>query len=143
MARYRVCLVAVLLGAVCCMSLLAQDRQADEAGLPPRVLTAEPADRAVDVDFRLREIKVTFDRPMRTGRNHSWMILREHGTYPGYEGSPEPRWENDGRTCVLPVRLSPDTLYAVGINSYRHTGFRDAEGRPAVPYAWVFRTKGD
>ena len=127
---------------VCCSVLLAQDKDAKEEGVfPPRVVKTEPADRALDVDPSVREIKVTFDRPMTTGKNYSWIVLTEYGIYPGYRGSPEPRWEEDGRTCVLDVRLSPDTLYAVGVNSFRHTGFRDAAGRPAVPFAWVFKTR--
>ena len=78
---------------------------------------------------------------MNVERTWSWIIHTDLGVYPGYRGSPEPRWENDGRTCVLAVKLSPDTVYAVGVNSYRHTGFRDTEGKIAVPHVWVFKTK--
>ena len=124
-----------------CVVTLAEDRGAGHGtDFPPRVVGTEPADRAKNVDFRTREIKVTFDRSM-DGTSWSWIMLAAHGVYPGYKGSPGPRWEDDGKTCVLPVRLSPDTLYAVGANSYRHTGFRDKGGKPAVPYAWVFRTR--
>ncbi len=133
-----VALVSALAGSLA----LAAEKQADfDPDLPPCVVRAEPADRAKDVDFALREIKVTFDRPMTVGEHYSWIILEQHGVYPGYRGSDPPRWLEDGRTCVLQVRLSPDTVYAVGLNSYRHTGFRDAKGRIAVPYAWVFKTK--
>lgn len=142
MNALRAVMLAAVLAGVLCMVSTAQEAEApkDEA-FPPRVVKTEPADRAADVDSHLREIKVTFDRPMQTGRNYSWIILRQHGVYPGYRGGPEPRWENDGKTCVLAVRLSPDTLYAVGINSFRHTGFHDPKGKPAVPYAWVFKTR--
>lgn len=109
--------------------------------LPPCVIKTDPADRETRVDPDLKEIKVTFDRAMATQESWSWIMLNQIGAYPGYDGSPKPRWENDGRTCVLSVRLQPDTLYAVGANSYRHTGFRDRDNRPAVPRAWVFRTR--
>jgi len=141
MNAFRACVfVAVLTGVFCLVTAAQETDTKQDAEFPPRVVKTEPADRTADVDFRLREIKVTFDRPMETGKNYSWIILRAHGVYPGYRGGPEPRWENDGKTCVLPVRLSPNTLYAVGINSYRHTGFHDPAGKPAVPFAWVFKT---
>ena len=121
---------------------LAAEKKADfDPDLPPCVVKTEPADRAKDVEFSLREIKVTFDRPMATEKSWSWMIVVECGLYPGYRGSAEPRWEDGNRTCVLPVRLSPDTVYAVGANSPRNWGFRDTKGKAAVPYAWVFKTK--
>ena len=109
--------------------------------LPPCVVETEPASRSTDVDPALRVIKVTFDRPMETGRNWAWILLKLYGVYPGVRGGPEPRWENGGRTCVLAVRLRPGTVYAVGINSYRDTAFHAPDGRPAVPYALVFKTR--
>jgi hypothetical protein len=41
---------------------------------------------------------------------------------------------------VLAAKLVPGTLYAVGANSFRHTGFRAPDNRVAVPYVWVFKT---
>ena len=116
---------------------------AKEADLefPPRAVETFPANQAKDVDYSLREIKVTFDRPMMGGPQWSWIIHTDIGVYPGVRGGPDPRWEEGGKTCVLPVRLSPDTLYAVGVNSFRHTGFRDPAGKIAVPHVWVFKTR--
>ena len=135
-------LIVTLFAALACASALAADGPVKEAeaDMPPYVVKTNPPNRARDVDYRLREIKVTFDRPRRTQRSWSWVIHRRIGWYPGRRGAP-PRWENGGRTCVLPVQLRPDTLYAVGCNSPRLDGFRDPDGRVAVPYAWVFRTK--
>ena len=139
-------LFAVLISARASVAVAAEaDATPVDQGLypdfPPHVVKTEPAMNAKDVDFALREIKVTFDRPMQTGQYWSWIMHRNLGVYPGYRGGPEPRWENDGRTCVLPVKLSPDTLYAVGVNSFRHKGFRSPEGKVAVPCVWVFKTK--
>lgn len=108
--------------------------------LPPCVVKTVPADRAKDVDANLREIKVTFDRPMITKQQWSWIIHEHLGIYPGAKDGPPPRWEDGGRTCCLPVKLIPNTLYAVGVNSFRHTGFRDPNNRVAVPYTLIFRT---
>lgn len=132
---------ASVLGALAAAPLAQEAKQAFDPDFPPCVVKTEPADRAKDVHYRLREIKVTFDRPMTTGRMWSWIILRANGVYPGTRGGPEPRWEDEGHTCVLPVRLSPDTVYAIGVNSPRHTGFRDTKGKVAVPHAWVFKTR--
>ena len=109
--------------------------------LPPCAVKTVPADRAKDVDFDLQEIKVTFDRPMTTEKSWSWILHEDLGVYPGYRGGPDPQWEDDGRTCVLAVKLSPDTLYAIGVNSFRHHGFKDTQGKNAVPHVWVFKTK--
>ncbi len=136
--------IAVSAVAVCAAGLaggsiiLAVDHDKD---FPPCVISTVPANRAKDVDFTLREIKVTFDRPMQTERSWSWIIHQNLGVYPGYRSSSGPRWEDKGRTCVLPVRLSPDTVYAIGVNSVRHTGFQGPDGSVAVPHAWVFKTK--
>jgi len=147
MGRLRV--VAWAMGMVLCLGIAARAQEAKEAkgefdkDFPPRAVKSEPADREKDVDYRLSEIKVTFDRPMATEKAWSWMNLTDIGVYPGLRGSvvPPVRWEDDGRTCVLPVKLSPDTLYAVGCNSPRNTGFRGRDGKVAVPHVWVFRTK--
>jgi len=108
---------------------------------PPHVVKTVPANLAKDVDVTLREIRVTFDRPMETERSWSWIIHRPLGAYPGLgRGGPEPRWEDEGRTCILAVRLAPDTVCAIGVNSIRHTGFRDTEAKVAMPHVWAFKT---
>jgi hypothetical protein len=130
---------AALVAGVVAFKVSADDPEYDPA-LPPRVTSTVPADRAKGVDPALKEIKVTFDRPMTTGEHWSWIIHRNLGVYPGTKGAAKPRWEDEGRTCVLAVKLVPDTIYAVGVNSFRHTGFRDTAGKIAVPRAWIFKT---
>jgi hypothetical protein len=121
----------------------AEEKKAEfDKDFPPRVVKTEPADREKDVDSGLKEIKVTFDRPMMTEKNNwAWMTAVKNGVFPGSRNLPAPRWEDGGRTCVLPVKLSPDTLYAVGCNSPRDWGFSSSDGKPAVPFYWVFKTK--
>ncbi|HUU43307.1 MAG TPA: Ig-like domain-containing protein [Planctomycetota bacterium] len=120
----------------------AQENKDDAAKVfPPCVVKTEPENRAMDVDPDLREIKVTFDRPMNVNRSWSWITYPDLGAYPGDRALGEPQWEDDGKTCVLPVRLRAGTVYAVGCNTFRHTGFRDRKGRIAVPHVWMFKTK--
>ncbi len=136
-------LSGVVLGftAFCLIAASAADKPNANTDFPPTVVKTEPENRVTGVDFTVQEIKVTYDRPMETEESWSWIIHTNLGVYPGYRGSPGPKWENNGKTCVLAVKLSPDTLYAVGVNSYRHTGFRDKTGKTAAPHAWVFKTK--
>jgi hypothetical protein len=112
-----------------------------EDELPPRVVKCEPENGANDVDPVLREIKVTFDREMKREKSWSWVYQNASGAYPGYRGGPDPSFDETGKTCSLPVRLSPDTVYAVSINSYRHTGFKDLQDHPALPYGYTFKTR--
>ncbi len=50
-------------------------------------------------------------------------------------------YDKDRRTCVASVKLEPGKTYAVYLNSPKFTNFRDLEGRPAVPYLLVFKTR--
>ncbi len=50
-------------------------------------------------------------------------------------------YEPDKRTCVMPVKLEPGKTYVLGINSERFRGFKDSDGRSALPYLVVFRTR--
>jgi hypothetical protein len=43
----------------------------------------------------------------------------------------------------MPVALKPGKLYAIWINSETHQTFQDLDGRAAVPYLLVFKTRGD
>ncbi len=110
---------------------LAERAAAKEADLdfPPRVVETFPANQAKDVDCTLREIKVTFDRPMMGGQQWSWIIHTDLGVTRATRARPSRGGRGRQDMVVLAVRLSPDTLYAVGVNSFRHTGFRDPCGQ--------------
>jgi RNA polymerase sigma-70 factor (ECF subfamily) len=97
----------------------------------------EPKVGATDVDPALREIRVTFSKPMRD-KSWSWTSGNVYAT-PKTNG--EIHYENGRRTCVMPVKLEPGKTYVMGINSERFQGFQDADGRPALPYLLAFRTR--
>jgi RNA polymerase sigma-70 factor (ECF subfamily) len=42
---------------------------------------------------------------------------------------------------VLPVKLEPGKTYAIWVNSGEFGNFKDTDGRSAVPYLLVFKTK--
>lgn len=106
--------------------------------LPPHVVSTVPEMGATDVDAGLREITVTFDRPVAPG-DHSWVIYRGSGLYPGYRGG-EATLSEDRMTATLQVRLSPGTVYALGVNDLRYNGYKDVYGRCVVPCGLCFKT---
>jgi hypothetical protein len=106
------------------------------ASAPPVVVKTLPVAGAWEVDPALAEIRVTYSKPMQDG-SWSWSTWGEEN-YP--ETAESARYLPDGRTCVLPVKLKPDKFYAIWLNSDKFQNFRDASGRPAVPYLLTFST---
>jgi RNA polymerase sigma-70 factor (ECF subfamily) len=105
--------------------------------VPPVVVRTVPEAGAGEVDPKLTEIRVTFSKPMRDG-SWSWNVYTRE-TFPKLNG--QPRYLTDKRTCVLPVQLEAGKTYALWINSEKWANFKDTDGRSAVPYLLVFRTK--
>jgi len=106
------------------------------ASAPPVVVKTVPTAGATDVDPTLTEIKVTYSKAMQDG-SWSWSTWGEEN-YPETTGSP--RYLQDGRTCVLSVKLQPNKFYALWLNSDKFKNFTDTSGRPAVPYLLTFYT---
>jgi hypothetical protein len=105
---------------------------------PPVIVKTSPTAGANDVDSTVKEIKVTFSKEM-TDKSWSWATAFENSV-PTSDG--KPHYENDKKTCVLPVKLEPGKTYAIWVNSPKFHNFKDADGRSAVPYLLVFKTKG-
>lgn len=135
---------ALALLATCLASglALAQDHAAKSEpaptveSMPPVVVETFPRAGRTDVEPGKIEIKVTFSKPMM---DHSWSWATAwQGSDPKMTG--QPKFIDDGRTCVLPVELEPGHTYGYWINSQRFADFKDADGRPAVPYLLVFAT---
>jgi len=155
--RIQVALTAILLVVVVVMAVRFSQRQAryDAAlaglgqsmdrvqtglaevlsGVPPVVIGTVPGRGETDVDPSLTEIRVTFSKDMKDG-DFAWCETDE--PYPETTGACY--YLEDGRTCVLPVRLEPETEYVLWINSERHRTFKDTHGQRAVPYALYFTT---
>ena len=104
---------------------------------PPVVVKTEPVAGATDVDPALTEIRVTYSKAMTEG-SWSWSTWGEEN-YPETTG--KPKYLQDGRTCVLPVKLQPNKFYAIWLNSEKFKNFKDTGRRPAVPYLLTFFTR--
>jgi hypothetical protein len=95
---------------------------------PPVIVKTLPQAGAADVDAKTTEIQVTFSKDMMD-ESWSWSQL-----------SDESKYLKDKRTCVVKVKLEPGKTYAIWLNSEKFDNFKDANGRPAVPYLLVFKT---
>jgi RNA polymerase sigma-70 factor (ECF subfamily) len=107
------------------------------ATAPPVIVRTVPEAGADGVDPGLTEIKATFSKDMADG-SWSWAMFGKEN-FPKVDG--KPKYLADRRTAVLPVKLEPGKTYALWLNSEKFQNFKDADGRPAVPYLLVFRTK--
>lgn len=104
---------------------------------PPVVVKSVPQAGALNVDPTTTEIRVTYSKNMRDG-SWSWSTWGEENM-PKTTG--KPKYADDKRTCVLPVKLEPNKFYAIWLNSENFGNFKDVGGRPAVPYLLVFKTR--
>lgn len=105
--------------------------------MPPVVIKTVPQSGETDVDSSITEIKVTFNKDMITDNMWSWVKVSDD-TFPEIIG--KVRYQMDKRTCVLPVKLEPNTTYKIWINSDKFNNFKDTNNNPAVPYFLTFRT---
>lgn len=133
--RSQVAVAAVLAMIPCWTSIRAEDITLDNAR--PVVVKTVPEAGSDKVDSQLAEIQVTFSKKM-ADQTWSWVKVSDE-TFPELKG--KPKYLADQRTCVLPVKLKPGKTYALWINREGFENFRDTDGRSAVPYLLVFRTK--
>src|SRR5437763_12220802 len=101
------------------------------------VIKSVPESGSSAVDPALTEIRVTFSKDMQPGV-WSWGLVNKE-SYPGTSESP--RYLEDKRTCLLPVKLAPGKTYAVWINTEKLQNFKDPKGLIALPYLIVFKTR--
>ena len=102
----------------------------------PQITKTVPEMGSKDVDPDLKEILVTFDRDMDKGM--SW--TGSPPEFPPTDKKRPAKWI-DKRTCMLPVKLEPETSYRVGINSVSFQNFCSVAGIAAESSEIKFTTK--
>lgn len=103
----------------------------------PKVVQTFPPCGAQDVDWRIKELTVTFNKRMT---NNSWAWVQERiDTFPQITGNTH--FDFSRTTCVIPVILYPQTEYVVWINSEQIIKFKDEKGHPLPPFRWTFKTR--
>ena len=113
-------------------------REVSVQSMPPAVIKTLPQAGETRIDAaKVTEIRVTFSKEMMD-KSWSWSQISAD-TFPEVNGKPS--YEKGNLTCVLPVKLEPGKTYVIWLNSEKFTHFKDAGGRPAVPYLLVFETK--
>jgi RNA polymerase sigma-70 factor (ECF subfamily) len=133
----RAIVPAIAIGCIL-FSGSARSQEISLESAPPVVVKAVPEAGASDIDPGIAEIQVTFSQPMQDG-SWSWTNASKE-TFPKTTG--KPRYLEDQRTAVLPVKLEPGRTYAMWLNTERFRNFKGANGKPAVPYLLIFKTKG-
>lgn len=118
-------------------SALSQDADLTVNTAPPVVVKTVPEAGADDVDAALKEIRVTFSKPMRA--DSFSVIVASKDTFPKLAG--KAAFTADKRTFVVPVKLAPGKTYAMWFNRDKQANFKDADDRSALPYLLVFQTK--
>jgi Bacterial Ig-like domain len=125
-------LTGMILGAFCVVGH-AQDIDT----IAPVVIKTVPEAATKDVPPGEYEIKITFSKEMSDG-SWSWSSAWQNSDP---ESIGKPHYDANLKTCILKVKLEPDKTYGYWINSQSFHNFRDAHGRPSVPYLLVFHTK--
>jgi len=100
-----------------------------------KVVETYPMNNQTEVPPTVNKIIVKFSVPMKKG-SYSIVVAGE-GETP--EISSEPIFE-DEYTCIISVKLKPNTLYSLGINSKTRKGFVSKKGIPCEPFVLTFRT---
>jgi RNA polymerase sigma-70 factor (ECF subfamily) len=129
--------LTLTIGTLCAL-IASQGLSQTIESMPPVVVKTMPESGTKDVSPGTIEIKVTFSKPMADG-SWSWSTAWE-GSTPEVVG--KPKYEADGKTCVLKVKLEPNKSYGYWLNSGNFHNFKDRERHAAVPYLLVFQTKG-
>ena len=127
----------ILTVAALCPFVTTLTRAQDIESVAPVVVKTVPEAGSKDVSPGVVEIRVTFSKQM-TDQSWSWSSAWKDSVP---ESVGKPRYEVGQKTCVLKVKLEPNKTYAYWINSENFHGFKDQQGRAAVPYLLAFRTK--
>ncbi len=129
-------LTAIFVSALLPRAIVAQEHNLES--MPPVVVKTVPEAGSATVSPGTVEIKVTFSKKMNDG---SWSCSTAwQGSAPEMVG--KPRYEADGKTCVIKVKLEPNKAYGYWLNSQQFKNFKDESGKPAVPYLLAFQTAG-
>lgn len=141
----RFVLPVVLISLFCVATGVAAQRKGgaapggirDVKSAPPVVVSTVPQAGATDVDPATTEIRVTFSKDMQNGNWAFAQLMKE--TFPETTG--KPRYLEDKRTCVLPVKLEPGRTYVIALNKPPFDSFMDTNKRKALEYLLVFETR--
>ncbi len=105
----------------------------------PKIVSIIPENGAVDVDPNLTEIRIVFDRRMRTDTFAVMFRPGEEDQFPELAG--REHYDAEETTFIIPVKLKPGWTYKFGLNSRQAAGFMDQKGVPLYPVKITFTTR--
>jgi len=105
----------------------------------PKIVRMTPENGAAGVDPNLTEIRIVFDRRMRTDTFALMFRPGEENQFPEETGAVH--YDADQTTLIIPVKLKPGWTYKFGLNSRQAAGFMDQKGVPLYPVKIEFKTK--
>jgi hypothetical protein len=112
------------------------DKYEELAGKAPKVVSITPPDGATDVDPGLREVKVTFDRPMK---DRAWAVVGGGDDRLPTDGSPS--YDKARKVLTIPVKLEPGRRYRFWLNASPYMAFQSEEGVPLQSVKVTFKTR--
>lgn len=105
----------------------------------PKIAKSTPGNNATDVPVNVGQIRIVFDRNMRTD---SW-TLQQAGDLPFPPMIPQDAPWMDPLTFALPVnKLAPRTTYGIQLNGERRKGFVSADDQTPLPITVIQFTTG-
>jgi hypothetical protein len=104
----------------------------------PKVTGMNVTNGAKDVDPKLAEIVIRFDRPML--RRNLQIVRLDPACWPKLG---EPRFDASGTALILPVTLEPGHEYEFALNTPTGGAFASVEGVPLEQVIVHFRTRTD
>lgn len=131
----------IVFGILVCGFVSAQNsKPVNVKTMPPVVVKTVPQAGDTNVDPSIKEIRVTFSKPMMTHQQWSVVTVSKE-TWPKITKGNGYHFLSDKKTFIIPVSLEPGKPYAVWLNRGRYNYFKDEYGTPAVPYLLVFETR--
>lgn len=130
----------IVFGILVCGFIWAQNsKPVNVKTMPPVVVKTIPQAGDTNVDPALKEIRITFSKPMLT--TNQWAVVDvSKKTTPKFNKDLL-HFLSDKKTFIIPVSLEPGKPYAVWLNYGKYNYFKDEYRNPAVPYLLVFQTK--
>lgn len=121
-------LIFVFTALICAIVTFAQNRVNS-----PKIVSTIPSFGDCSVDPELTKIVIKFDQDMSPGYS-----VPDVKNMPQITGKPE--WI-DKRNLSIPVKLYPNKLYSLQLNSWKFQNFTNIEGIPLNPEDLHFQTK--
>lgn len=130
-------IVLIFIMTSCAFAFAQENTTISVSTMPPVVIKTDPVAGNKLVNPSLKELRITFSKEMQTNKMWSLVMISE-STFPTISG--KIKFDDNKKTCIIPVILKEGKNYALWINSKKYNSFRDLSNKSAVPYLLTFQT---